>query len=220
MTTLPHRGAVSAARRSRFPRWRLWRRTYQDTETKLGSLPLLLMTPILAAALAAFFATSQPPEIVRNGVVIGSSSLTNLVLAVGGGVGGVAVAALGTYVVLVTRYLWRGDGSWSAQNWGSGPQGAPGTESFGTLLLRCTVTPRLSTIDLGDYECWIKTPNRQVWEILDGSYLSGGRGGLSAMFAGLIDGGHHVRWYATRGRPKHVELARATILVDREGLRA
>ena len=54
----------------------------------------------------------------------------------------------------------------------------------------------------------------QVWEILDGSYTGGGRSGISAMFAHLVDGNHHVRWYATRGRVKHVELARGTILVD------
>jgi hypothetical protein len=218
MTTLPHRGAVSAEQRPHFPRWRLWRRTYQHTETRLGSLPLLLLTPIFAATLAAFLATSQPPEIVRNGVVIGPSSSTNLVLAVGGGLGGVALAAVGTFLVLLALYLWLGDGSWSAHNWGSRPEGASGPESFGTLTLACKVTPRLSPTDLGDYECWIRTPSREVWEILDGSYTSGGRGGISAMFAHLVDGEHHVRWYATRGRTKHVELARATIVVDRARL--
>jgi hypothetical protein len=89
---------------------------YQDSETKLGALPLLLLTPILAAALAAFLATSQPPEVVRKGVVIGPSSFTNLVLAAVGGVGGVVVAAVGTFVLLLARYLLRGDSSWGAQN--------------------------------------------------------------------------------------------------------
>jgi len=191
---------------------------YQDTESKLGSLPLLLLTPIFAAALAAFLATSQPPEVVRNSVVIGPSSFTNLLLAVVGGVGGVFLAAVGALVVLLARYLGWGDSSWSAQNWGSRPEGASGPESFGTVTLSCEVKPRLSTMDLGDYECWIRTPDRQVWEILDGSYTHGGRAGVSAMFAHLVDGRHHVRWYTTRGRVKHVELVRATILVDRARL--
>ena len=119
---------------------------YQDSETKLGALPLLLLTPILAAALAAFLATSQPPEVVRKGVVIGPSSFTNLVLAAVGGVGGVVVAAVGTFVLLLARYLLRGDSSWGAQNWGSRPGGATGPESFGTVMLTSKVTPWLSTI--------------------------------------------------------------------------
>ena len=155
---------------------------------------------------------------MRDGVVIGPSSFTNLLLAVGGGVGGVVLTAVATLVVLLARYLGLGDSSWSAQTWGSRPEGASGPESFGTVTLTCKVTPKLSPMDLGDYECWIKTPSRQVWEILDGSYTGGGRSGISAMFAHLVDGNHHVRWYATRGRVKHVELARGTILVDRARL--
>jgi len=219
VSSLPHRGAAHAERRDHFPRGRLWRRLYQDTEVALGSLPLLVVTPILTATCATFLATALPAQTVQNGVVVGPSGWLTLGLAVAGGVLGVVATAVGTFLVLLTSYLTRGDSSWNAHQWGARPEGATGPDSFGSVMLACKIASGLTVMDLGDYECWIRTPDGQVWEILDGSYGGSGRAGASAMFAELVDGKHHVRWYATKRRSKHVEIARAPIPVDRSRIR-
>lgn len=192
--------------RDHFTRWLLWALLKQDTETAMGSLPLLILTPVLAATFAAFLATSQPPERVRHGLVIGPSTWSNLILAVVGGVGGVVLAAVLTYIALWGVYLRRGDSSWRVQGWFGRPAGTTEPDSFGSVTLQCS-SPGIGAMDLGDYECWIEAPSGQVWELLDGSYTGGGSM-ISAMFEHLVDGKHHVRWYATKRRGKHVELAR------------
>lgn len=102
-------GSTRNEAQAHFPRRRLARRIFQDTESAMGTFWLLILTPIAAAALATFLATSQPPEFVRHGVVIGPSSLTNLGLAIGGGAGGVFAVGAVTFLVLLVRYLRSGD---------------------------------------------------------------------------------------------------------------
>jgi len=206
MPPLRHLGAVHAEQRDRFPRGRLWRRMRLDTEAAMGTFWLLILTPILAATFATFFALTLPPETVRNGIVVGPSAWTNLGFGALGAFCGVAAAFGGTLAVLLVTYLWRGDSLWSADNWSPGAQ-----PPWGTFRLRSKTKPALDTIALGDFECWIKTPDGQVWEPTDSSYGGSGPAGLFVSFLHVGDGTHEIRWYGTRGKPKHVEIARATI---------
>jgi len=90
LTNFPH-GCVRA-------RVRWW------TENLLGSLPMVLVTPLVASVLATVLAVSQPSEAVRHGRVVSPSFLTSLGLALGGGVGGIAAVVTLSILCVWLRY--------------------------------------------------------------------------------------------------------------------
>lgn len=142
MPSLPHLRAVHAEQRDRFPGGRLWRRMRLDTEAAMGNFWLLILTPILAATFATFFALTLPPETVRNGVVVGPSAWTNLGFGALGAFCGLAAAFAGTLAVLLVPYLLRGDPLWSADNWSAGAQQPWGTFTCARRRRRPWTPPR------------------------------------------------------------------------------
>jgi hypothetical protein len=193
---------------SHFPRLRLVRRIWQDTEATLGSLPMLFITAIVVAALATALALTQPDQTVKNGHVLSPSYVTTFLLTVGGGVGGLAATALLTFSALLGRYLFRGDGSWDAAYLDLNPPGADQPLAF--FELRCKTAPVLDLFMLGDMECVVATPTGAM---RSAEFMTPIRqqGRMSAQFPGATRGTYKVRWYGTRHRAKHVEIARATV---------
>jgi hypothetical protein len=195
---------------SHFPRLRLVRRTWQDMEAMLGSLRMLFITAIVVAALATALALTQPDQVVKNGSVLNPPYLTTFLLTVGGGVGGLAATAIATFIVLLARYLVGGDGSWDAAYFDLNPPDADQPLPF--FKLRCKTASVLDLFMLGDIECVVATPTGAV---RSAEFMTPIRqqGRMSAQFPSATRGTYKVRWYGTRHRAKHVEIARATVRI-------
>ena len=65
-----------------------------ETEAELGSLPMVLVTPIVSAVLATVVALQAPPAHVHHNVIDTPALWTSLALAVLGAAGGVLLVIL------------------------------------------------------------------------------------------------------------------------------
>ena len=132
-----------------FPRGRVRARVIAEVERELGSLPMVLITPVVAAvagAVAAFVYT--PAERVHDGLVETPSLWASLGLAAVG-------AAIGIALVLTLLWLWfwlsyiaAPERSWSL-GWTDGPNGR-------AFELLSKSDPPARPIDLANLEIQIK----------------------------------------------------------------
>jgi hypothetical protein len=132
-----------------FPRGRVRSRVIADTEKELGSLPMVLITPVVAAVVGAVVAfVYTPAERVRDGLVETPSLWASLGLAAVG-------AALGVAIVMTVLGLW----SWLSylacpeRNWRLGWTDGPDGRAF-ELLSR--TDPPARSVDLANLEIQIK----------------------------------------------------------------
>jgi hypothetical protein len=132
-----------------FPRGRVRARVIADTEKELGSLPMVLITPVVAAVVGSVVAfVYAPAERVHDGLVEAPSLWASLGLAVIGAALGVAVVLLLLGLWFWLSYLAAPEREWSL-GWTDGPDG----RAF-ELLSR--TNPPARPIDLANLEIHVK----------------------------------------------------------------
>jgi hypothetical protein len=135
--------------RDRFPRGRVRARVVSDTERELGSLPMVVIAPVVAAIVGAAMAVRYTPaERVHHGVVAGPSLWVSLLLAAVGAAAGIFLVLTVLGLSLWLGYLARPERIWSLGH----TDGADG-RAF-TLVSR--TTPPAKPIALADLEIWIE----------------------------------------------------------------
>ncbi len=135
--------------RDRFPHARVLSRVFAETENELGTLPMVLITPVVAAVAGAVVAfVYTPAEHVHNGLVETPSLWASLGLAAVGAVIGIVlvVAALGLW--LWFSYITCPERSWRL-GWTDGTDGR-------VFQLVSNTNPPARPIDLANLEIWIK----------------------------------------------------------------
>lgn len=106
-----------------FPRGRVRSRAIADTERELGSLPMVLITPVVAAVVGAVVAfVYTPAERVHNGLVETPSLWTTLALAALGALLGVALVLTVLVLWFWLSYIARPERDWRLA-WTDGPDG-------------------------------------------------------------------------------------------------
>jgi hypothetical protein len=200
----------------RFPRWRVFWRTWSGTEQRLGTLPMVIVTPAVVSLFATVWAVSNPSEIERRGVVrLVPQPLVNVVMnALFGGVVGV-LAVIG--VVFVGVWIWYrllvGDATWDARY-------GETTHEFMFFDLRCKPPVPVASSTLGAVECMVKTPGGQVMTAVGpGNVWASNPVGIRAQFHIRRElGVYSVRWYAARGQSRLQEVARGWVRFDGAGI--
>lgn len=133
----------------RFPHGRVRARVIARTEQELGALPMVVVTPVVAAVVGAAVAFRYTPaQHVHHGVVAAPSLWLSLFLAAAG-------AAVGIFLVLVVLVLsfWLGYLARPERIWSLAYTDDPDGRAF-TLVSK--TTPPAKPIDLADLEIWIE----------------------------------------------------------------
>jgi hypothetical protein len=197
----------------RFPRWRVWWRAYYSTEATLGSLPVALVIPTLAALIGAAWAASHPSEVVRRGLVVHQASFGDALATalVGGVVGLVALVAL-VFAGTLAWYRLAGDRVWKAAlelYYQERPSGV--RTSYSSAMLQCTAVPPVNVSALGHVEAVVRLPTGRFLTMPQSGMRDGPDGiGFPPTGAGKpLPGVYEVRWYGTRQARRLQELARA-----------
>jgi hypothetical protein len=191
----------------RLRKWRVGARVVADTERELGSLPMVLLTPVIAAVFATVVAVHEPSTHVHDGVVVGPSLLEALRYAVEGALGSILFV-----VVLVALLMWlpyriAGDPVWKAVGPRGSEQGPP--ELWYFKLRRGGPHPADPGV-LGALEFAVRMPSGSVRcaaqnrivrvaddeEVIARSYLAG------------EPGDYHFRWYAVPDGKTMIEVGR------------
>jgi len=205
----------------RFPRWRRWWRYFDKTEDMLGSLPMVIVTPVMAAAVAAAWTASLPTrEVVRRGAVVAQSSFWHGLFVAVLGVGvGAGIAVLAAAVWCIVSYNLRGDPAWKVR-WEITEQRVNGAVMRrGGVALVCESDPPVDVVSLGYVDAVLRPPGGEHrWMPQHG--MGNGESGWwfhAANPSGPIPlGTYEVRWYGTTRRHRRFEIARSKNTV-REG---
>lgn len=146
-----------------FPPWNLFWRTWFETERVLSTLPMLTVTPTIAALFATVWAVSTPATMTLHGaVVLVPPSLGDSVLtAVIGGATGIVVVICAVFVFVWLRYLLRGDRVWDAGHVEAIAAGGSPVPLL-SFELRClAAVPRMPET-LGVLGCTVRTPSGRL----------------------------------------------------------
>jgi hypothetical protein len=206
---------------ARFPRWRVWWRIYSATETTLGSLPVALLIPLVAALIGTAYAASHPSELIRRGLVVHQASFgRTLVTGLFGGVVGLLALVGLVFMATLTWYRLRGDPTWDVR-WrlGSEAVGDWARVTRSTVGLFCTGKPPVDVSLLGHVEAIVKLPS--------GNYYTMAQDGMGPTGDGLwfwvpapnglggppAPGNYEVRWYGTTPKRKQYEITRSRFAV-------
>jgi hypothetical protein len=187
-----------------FPRWRVWWRAYNATEGTLGSLPVTLVVPILAALVGTALAVSRPSEVVRKGLIVRQASFGGvLVTALIGGLLGLLVLIGVVFMSVLARYRLAGDRTWKP--------GLAHGRAASLATLSCETEPPVNVSALGHVEAIIRVPSGSFSRIQhDG--MGGDPRSLWFHVPRVTDrpepGDYEVRWYGTTGRHKRYEITR------------
>ena len=211
-----------------FPRWRLWRRLLYSVEHTLGSLPVVVVAPVVAALLGTAWAVSHPSLSIRHGIVVGQATFSEALLSalIGGVIGLLALISL-LWIGAWTWYLLLGgDRVWEAiyDEWR--------LDEGLIWRLRCRngAVPANSAL-LGAVELWVRTPSgitfrssrTDTWSYEDNRrYKETGKSetGLAARVAlekPLVAGKYQARWYVAKEGQKYRELARTHTVIGVNG---
>lgn len=118
-----------------------------NTEAELGSLPMVLMTPVVAAVLGAAVAFRYTPaQHVHDGVVVGPSLWWSLLLAAVGAAVGISLVLVMLGLSFWLGYLARPERIWSLGH-------TDGVDGRAFTLVSETIPPA-KPIDLADLEIW------------------------------------------------------------------
>lgn len=158
-----------------FPRGPLWWRYIFKTEQSLGSLPMVIVTPVLGAVTAAAVAARAPDhEVLRGGAVIDRSSYLHVLwVAAVGALAGVMVAILLAFLWNVWSYRHRTDPSFQTK-WDLSPSPLRDltesewrkrqTHTMPTVLLIATDLPPLDpATTLGPVSGTAQLPDRSLY---------------------------------------------------------
>lgn len=192
----------------------LWR-AYDSTETALGSLPVMLLLPTVAALIGAAWAVSHPSLVIRNSLVVHEDSFGSALVAalIGGLVGLLALMGL-IFLTTLVWYLLRGDGVWKVQWRFGAEEHLPGAVlRQDGVSLNCMVTPPVGVATPGHVEAIMRLPNggyrrvprHGIGEAEDGHRLWFSPGSLGGWTSGVYE----VRWYGTTRHRKRFEIARS-----------
>lgn len=196
----------------RFPRWRVWWRILDATETTLGSVPVVLAVPTFSALVGTALAVSHPADVIRHGLVVHQASFGSALLwAVIGGAGSLFLILVAIFAAHITRYWLRGDPVWEV-GWSMRRErkGSISSTTNGIQLL-CRAVPPVKTSVLGHVEAVVRLP--------DGTYVytkqpAGIQGDDRSQSLGFIAVGeitagiYEVRWYGTNARRRQYEITR------------
>lgn len=208
----------------KFPRAPLWWRYLYKTEQLLGSLPMVIVTPVVGAIVAAAVAARAPShEVVRGGEVIDRSSYLHVFAVAAGG------AIAGVLIVIVLACLWN---VWSyrhgtdpsfATKWGLTPkplrdltesaQRKRQTHLMPTVFLDATDMPPLDpATTLGPVKGIAHLPDRSLTEMLLPGVAVDSKGlwfhPIRQGIAVAPEGRYAIRWYG-RWRNHDYEIGRS-----------
>ncbi len=197
----------------RFPRWSVFWRVWYSAEAVLGSLPIVLVAPTVAAVAATAWALSHPTQTIRKGLVVGEQPFWHALLngVIGGVVGLLAVIGLISAVVWVWYRLLGGDRVWEAIY-----RGRRG-EVY-CFELRCKKNvEQVDPVHLGEVKCCVETPTGRVWE-----YAPAEEPGWPSSPSALEvltradegPGRYRVRWCSTREGEQRREVARQRVTIS------
>jgi hypothetical protein len=199
----------------RFPRCGVFWRTWFATERLLGTLPMVVVTPIVGALFGTAWAVSHPSvEVVRHGLVVPArQSLWGVLFTalIAGGVGVLAMIFL-VFVVVWVWYRLLGDRVWE------GVYARTLTQSVGSLMLfdiRRKGSVPVDPMTLNPLGCFVKTPSGTTWPSTEGDLYSRTNPEGFTAHAPLTPepGTYEARWYSTRGRSREYEVARVKVRV-------
>lgn len=192
-----------------FPRGRLWNRIVLFAERELASLPMVLITPMVAAITSATFAVKySPAEHVRDGVVDAPSLVSSLLLAIAGALTGVLLVVVVLAVWFWGRYRFL-LGPWVYSSGATGPSGS-------CFPLGLTFRDAGDPSRLGKFEAWVKLRHGCVVRCDD-------LGLAEAPYAWLFDlarpdphdrelgRDYEVRWYLTPPDGPGYEILRTRV---------
>lgn len=196
-----------------FPKWCVWWRTLDTTETTLGSVPVVLAVPTLSALVGTAWAVSHPADVIHHGLVVHQASFgAALASAVIGGALTLVAIVAAIFTWHLARYGLRGDPVW-AVGWAlrRDESRRPGIVSDSSnVQLLCVGQPRVKVSALGDLAAVVRLPSGRHCGM-----PSHGLGGDDywrwfdlPLGAELPPGTYEARWYGTTGRRRRYEIAR------------
>ncbi|MGZ6569337.1 MAG: hypothetical protein ACXVHB_34115 [Solirubrobacteraceae bacterium] len=130
------------------------------TEAALGSLPMVVLTPVVGAIVGTAWATAQPTrEVVRHGVVGADGSFLHaLLFAAAGAALGIALMTTAASLWLAAAYWVRGDPAWEA-SLEFVDKTKNGIHTRGSsAILRTVSNPPVDVATLGDVEAVLRQP--------------------------------------------------------------
>jgi hypothetical protein len=195
----------------KFPRAPLWWRYLYKTEQLLGSLPMVIVTPVVGAIVAAAVAARAPDhEVVSGGEVIDRSSYLHVfAVAAGGALAGVGAVLVLAFLWNVWTYRRRTDPSF-ATHWGlnpkplrnlsESPQRKRQTHVMPTVFLDATDVPPLDpATTLGPVKAITQLPDRSLMEMLPPGVAVDSKGiwfhPIRQGIAVAPEGRYEIRWY-------------------------
>jgi hypothetical protein len=208
----------------KFRRSPLWWRYLYKTEQVLGSLPMVIVTPVFGAVAAAAVAAKAPSrELVRNGIVVDESSYRHVFgVATLGALAGIGLAILLAFLWNVWTYRRRTDPSFQTK-WGLNPKPLRDlTESdwrkrqthvMPTVFLDAAGTPPLDpATTLGPVSGIAQLPNRSLYPMPPGGMAIDSKGiwfhPIRLTGQAATPGRYEVRWYG-RWHNRDYEIGRS-----------
>lgn len=193
----------------------------------MGSLPMVIFTPVISAAVGAAWAASLPiREVVRRGRIVTEASFWHLLaFAVLGVLLGLAVVTVGVALWGVVSYRLRGDRAWEVR-WGLSDTITPAgirMRRNGVQLVG-VANPPVAVAALGYVDAVVRLPSGEYR--LMPQHGMGPLGGMRSTDSGwwfppagsvhepIAPGEYEVRWYGTTARRRRFEIARSKHTVE------
>lgn len=131
----------------------------------LGSLPVLLLTPTVAALAGSAWAASHPAEVVHRGLVVHEATFgDSLATALAGGLVGLFLLVAAVFVFVLLRYRLIGDRTWRV-SWEMIYRETGSVVSSGSSVsMECKVTPPVLLSALGHVEAVVRYPDGTLLE--------------------------------------------------------
>jgi hypothetical protein len=192
------------------------------TEATLGSLPMVVFTPVVGAIVGTAWATAEPTrEVVRHGVLVAEGSFLNaLLFAAVGAALGIALVISAISLWFVTSYWVRGDPAWEARLEFL-DKTKNGIHASGSSAIRRTVSdPPSDVATLGDVEVVLRQPSGR-FSHMPRRGMNGDQSAIGFAPMGLGThfprGEYEIRWYGTFPSRRRYEITRAKYLWAPEG---
>jgi hypothetical protein len=188
-----------------------------ETESALASLPVVILAPVVGAAVGAAWAASLPiREVVRNGIVVAQASFWHILgYAILGVLIGTALVICVTALGVAALYSRRGDPTWGVE-WHLADTVLPGggVQKTRTVALVCKGSPPVSVATLGNVEAVVRRPPAGDYYWMPNHGLGDGGTNLwihptGTLHGDLPRGKWEIRWYGTTPRRRRFEIARS-----------
>jgi hypothetical protein len=178
----------------------------------LGSLPVLLLIPTVAALVGSAWAASHPAEVVHRGLVVHEATFgDSLATALIGGLVGLFLLVAAVFVFVLIRYRLIGDRTWRVSWEMIYRERGSVVSTRSSVSMECKVTPPVLLSALGHVEAVTRYP--------DGTLLERGQEAMRSTEYGIgfaptgggrpQTGTYEIRWYGTSGTRRLREIARS-----------